>query len=149
MFTAVSTFVPNFAWLEAPSLGGTPGPDLTRYFLVCGGLILGVVALGIGFRKLIARTLKARAAQRSMQIIDVLPLGGKQKLAVVRCYDRTFLLGLGEKELTSIAELDAVITPAKEPTPSRADLHAFSIALERQRQPKVPAASTEKEGLFA
>jgi hypothetical protein len=28
---------------------------------------------------------------------------------VVRCYDRTFALGLGEKDVTLVAELDAVI----------------------------------------
>ena len=80
--------------LEATNLGGTSGPDLTRYFLVCGGLLLLAALLGFGFRRVVGRTLSARAAQRSLQVIDVLPLGGKQKLAVVRCYDRSFLLGL-------------------------------------------------------
>jgi hypothetical protein len=63
----------------------------------------------------------------------------------VRCYDRTFLIGLGEKELASIAELDAVIAPAREPAPSRADLHSFSQVLDRLRAPRRPSAGAGGE----
>jgi len=95
--------------LSSPSLGGTTGPDLTRYFVACG-LILGTTAvLAYGFRRLIADTLQKKAARRSMRIVDVLPLGGKRRLTVVHCYDRTFLLGLGDKDVSLVAELDRVI----------------------------------------
>src|SRR5687768_8559201 len=87
------------ALLETQRLGGTSGPDLTRYLAVCAGLLVLVAALAYGFRRLIGRALTVRASQRSLQVVDLLPLGGKQRLAVVRCYDRTFLIGLGEKEL--------------------------------------------------
>ena len=128
----------------APSLGGTSGPDLTRYFVVCGGLLLLVAVLGFGFRRLIGRTLTTRAAQRSLKVIDVLPLGGKQKLAVVRCYDRTFLIGVGEKEVSPVAELDAAIGPERETPPTRADLHSFAQVLDRMRKPKrTPVTSAE------
>jgi flagellar biogenesis protein FliO len=110
------------------------GPDLTRYLLVCGLLIGCVAALGWVFKRFLSGRLKARAAQRSLQIMDVLPLGGKQRLAVVRCYDRTFALGLGEKEISLIAELDAVIAPAREPAPTRADAAAFKQILEDMRK---------------
>jgi len=90
------------------------GPDLTRYFAVCGLIILLIIGVGYGFRRVFAATLRRRAAGRSLRMVDVLPLGGKQRLGVVRCYDRTFLLGLGEREVTLVAELDGVIgtTPA-------------------------------------
>jgi flagellar biogenesis protein FliO len=130
MFQVVLTLLP--AAQTAP-LGGTAGPDMTRYLLVCGGLLALVLLLGVGFRKLISRTVAARAAQRSMQVMDMLPLGNKQRLCVVRCYDRTFLIGLGDKELTSVAELDPVIAPATEAAPNRADLLTFSRMLERLR----------------
>ncbi|MCC7011037.1 MAG: flagellar biosynthetic protein FliO [Planctomycetes bacterium] len=133
---------------QAAGLGGTSGPDLTRYLAVCAGLIALVVVLGLVFRKLVGRALTARAAQRSMQVIDMLPLGGKQRLAVVRCYDRTFLLGLGDKEIASIAELDAVITPKKEGTPLRADLQSFSNVLSKLRA-KPAAQPAQKEGILA
>lgn len=82
-------------------------PDLTRYVLVCVAMVALVIALSYGFRKLLAGNLKRRAAARSLQVVDMLPLGGKQRLVVVRCYDRHFLIGVGDKELSSISELDA------------------------------------------
>lgn len=96
--------------LAAKSAAATPlaqGPDLTRYLLVCGGMLALVVLLAWGFRRLVGNTLSARAAKRSMNVLDVLPLGGKQRLAVVKCYDRAFVLGVGDKELCLVAELDA------------------------------------------
>ena len=98
--------------------GANTGPDLTRYFAVCGVLLGAIGLLAWAFRKLIAGNLSLRAAKRNLQILDVLPMGGKQKLAVVRCYDRAFLIGLGDKEISSISELDGVIaneSEAKEP----------------------------------
>jgi flagellar biogenesis protein FliO len=64
-----------------------------------------------------------------------LPLGGKQRLAVVRCYDRTFALGLGEKEVSLVAEIDPVHAAAKKPAePGPADKHAFLQALSKARE---------------
>jgi flagellar biogenesis protein FliO len=109
--------------------GANTGPDLTRYFAVCGVLLGAIGLLAWGFKKLIAGNLSLRAAKRNLQILDVLPMGGKQKLAVVRCYDRAFLIGLGDKEISSISELDGVVaneSEAKEP----ADKQSFEQALD-------------------
>jgi flagellar biogenesis protein FliO len=129
------------------SLGGTEGPDLTRYLVVCSLLLLGILALAWGFRRLVGKNLAARAAQRSLEVMDVLPMGGKQRLAVVRCYDRTFLLGMGEKELSLVAELDGVIEPEQENEPTLADRKAFadllSRALPSRAVPAVRAATKE------
>jgi len=134
--------LPSAALEQAPTqLGGTHGPDMTRYLIVCALLLLAIAGLGFGFRKLIRRTVAARASQRSLAIVDVLPMGGKHKLAVVRCYDRTFLLGLGEREIGLISELDAAIEPARAAAPSPADAHAFADVLARVR--KVAARSRE------
>jgi hypothetical protein len=52
----------------------------------------------------------------------------------VRCYDRTFALGLGEREVTPIAELDAAIgEAASRPLGARSDREAFAQALEQVR----------------
>lgn len=111
------------------------GPDLTRYLAVCGILLLAILGLAWGFKKLVGGAVRARAASRSLQIVDLLPLGGKQRLAVVRCYDRTFALGLGEKEVSLVAEIDSVHAESKKPgEPSKADKHAFLQALSKARQ---------------
>ena len=83
------------------------GPDLTRHVLVSVLAILAVVGCGLLVRRFAAGHLRRRAARRSLQVLDVLPLSSKQRLVVVRCYDRSFLLGVGDKEVRSIAELDA------------------------------------------
>ena len=109
--------------------GANTGPDLTRYFVVCGVLLGAITLLAWGFKKLIAGHISARAAKRNLQILDVLPMGGKQKLAVVRCYDRVFLIGLGDKEIAQISELDGVIADegdAKAP----AERESFERALD-------------------
>jgi flagellar biogenesis protein FliO len=109
------------------------GPDLTRYVIVVSILLLAIGALAFGFKKLVAGAVKTRGAQRSLQVMDLLPLGGKQRVCVVRCYDRTFALGLGDKEVALIAELDPVLAPA--PTPaSRADTATFAGVLQRLRK---------------
>lgn len=100
---------------------------MTRYVLVCA-LLLGLICGGAYlFRRFVASAVKAKASKRSLQILDVLPLGGKQRLCVVRCYDRTFALGLGDKEVALIAELDAALTPAPPPK------SAFSALLKREQ----------------
>ncbi|MEZ5973461.1 MAG: flagellar biosynthetic protein FliO [Planctomycetota bacterium] len=84
------------------------GPDLTQYFMVLGGVALVLVAVAFGLRRLIGKSqFGLRASKRNMRIVEVLPLGARRQVAVVRCFDRTFALGLGEKDVSLIAELDA------------------------------------------
>lgn len=133
----ILALIPPVAPLEeaTQSLGGTAGPDLTAYFQVCGLLLAAIALVAYGMRKLIANGFKARAAQRSLQVIDVMNLGGRRKLAVVRCYDRTFVLGMGEKEIAPIAELDPVIGADQPGVPPRkSDDEAFAQALEKVQQ---------------
>ncbi|MFT4539834.1 MAG: flagellar biogenesis protein FliO [Planctomycetota bacterium] len=101
--------------------GGAEGPDFTRYLVICGLLILAIAGAGLGFRRLIGGTLKQRASARSLGIIDVLPMGGKKRLCVVRCYDRTFVVAQGDRELSYVAELDAAEVPER-------PVHAAPIA---------------------
>jgi len=110
------TPLPAPALVESATAAGYEGPDLTLYLLTCALVIGAICGLGLLLRKLLARTIRDRAQKRSLQVRDVLPLGGKQRLVVVRCYDRTFLLGLGDKEVRAIAELDAEETLAPEVT---------------------------------
>jgi flagellar biosynthetic protein FliO len=111
---------------------------MTRYVLVCF-LLLGLIGFAAYlFRRFVSASVRARASKRSLQIVDLLPLGGKQRLCVVRCYDRTFALGLGDKEVSLIAELDAQATPAKADVP-------FAALLRREQGhelvPQAPKAT--------
>jgi flagellar biogenesis protein FliO len=115
---------------EAGGYGGLQGTDLMPLLRISVILIIAIGGLAWGFKKFIAGNIKARAGKRSLQVLDMLPLGGKQKLAVVRCYDRTFALGLGEKEITAIAELDPVIGSEEQPSDGAlADEATFQRAL--------------------
>jgi flagellar biosynthetic protein FliO len=132
--------------------GRGSGPDLTRYFLVCAGSITVLLAAAWLFRRYVAGHLKARAAKRSLQVLDVLPLGGKQKLVVVRCYDRSFLLGLGDKEVRAIAELDSAAPPGPVTSVSTdGKPFAATLAEELVPRPSTPARAGlgAKEGLLA
>ncbi len=109
----MSAILPIFLALSGPLQGDTPieapgmaGLDMTRYAMVCLGLVVGILLLGWGFKRVLSGNLRMRAGQRSMKVVDVLPLGAKRQLAVVRCYDRTFVLGLGEREVNLVTELD-------------------------------------------
>jgi flagellar biogenesis protein FliO len=131
------------------------GPDMTQYFAVCIGLITLIVFGGFAFKRLFAHTLTKRAARRSLQIVDVLPLGGKQRLAVVRCYDRTFIVGLGDKEMCLVSELDLQATPelasaSIDPLPTPADQSAFQRLLRaaRPRPPRPAAPALSREGVL-
>ena len=45
------------------------GTDMTQYLAVCVGLIALVLCCGWGFKRLFARSLAARAAKRSLQVL--------------------------------------------------------------------------------
>jgi flagellar biogenesis protein FliO len=130
--------------IESPAARPQGGPELTQYFVVCLGLIAFVLIAAWAFKRLFAGSFAARAARRSLQVVDVLPLGGKQRLAVVRCYERTFVVGLGDKELCLVAELDAQSTPElagapEAPLPTLADRSAFQRLLGKVA-PRAPRA---------
>jgi len=126
-----------------PLLGaqlGTDGPDLFRYVLVCGFLVLLIALLGVGFRKLVASGMRARAGRRALQTIDVLPLGGKAKVAVVRCYDKSYLIGIGDKEIRLLDTLEAESTETDE-APELTVLPAGARPKARTADPVKPVKS--------
>ena len=99
---------------DVTRFAGGEGPDLMRYLLVCGFLILLIVALGWAFRRFVAGNVRGRVSRRALSTLDVLPLGGRQTLAVVRCYDRTFLVGVGDKEVRLLSEIEQEVTETDE-----------------------------------
>ena len=142
-----------------PEVGQATGPDLTRYALVCALSIGVLLALAWVFKRHVAGQLRARAAKRTLQVLDVLPLSGKQKLVVVRCYDRSFLLGLGEKEIKTIAELEVEVPPLPASPAPPADAggarqrapRSFGTELEGELalRPSPPPSLGSKEGVLA
>lgn len=122
------------------------GVDLSRYVLVC--VALGVLlALGLWLlRRGVAGTLRRRAARRSLGVLDVLPLGRNKRLVVVRCYDRSFLIGVGEKELSCMAELERAEPEGPSEVPaavSGAPREDFAAALAREVVPAPPKDPAE------
>lgn len=107
------------------------GPDLGWLMGVVAILVVSIVALAFGFKKLVLGSIQSRASKRDMRVLDVLPLGGKRQLAVVRCYDRTFALGLGEKSVDLVAELDSTAIDVDKEPESRTE--AFKKRLESAR----------------
>jgi flagellar biogenesis protein FliO len=94
------------------------GPDWNRYVLLCVVLLVVLGVLAWGMRSLVAGSTRAGNARRSLQVLDVLSLGGKQRVCVVRCYDRTFALSVGDKEVGLIAEIDAAVSMPKDASPA-------------------------------
>ncbi len=124
--------VPTFALIdEIAAAPGRVGPDLTRYILVCATLVVALGGLAWLLRRVIGGAARTSAGGRSLQVLDVLSLGGKQRVCVVRCYDRTFALGVGDKEVGLIAEIDAAVSIGTTPTGLR--LPAFQDILTRLR----------------
>jgi len=82
------------------------GLDMSRYLFACL-VVIGLLCLGaFALARLKNSAILQRAKKRSLRVIDVLPLGRKQRLCVVRAYDRTFVLGVGEREVALVAEID-------------------------------------------
>ena len=108
--------IPQICFLTLSALGESPvstaidpGPDLNQYLLISAGMVVLVGGIGWFFQRTMSGSIRARANKRSLRVIDVLPMGGKKKLAVVRVYDRTFVLGLGDKEISVVSELDPTV----------------------------------------
>lgn len=94
---------PRLAQVSASSPAGV---DVTRYLVACL-IVIGLLCIGAWFLARMGRGgVAARGRKRSLQVVDMLPLGRKQRLCVVRAYDRTFVLGLGEREVSMVGELD-------------------------------------------
>jgi flagellar biogenesis protein FliO len=98
-----------------------PVVDPVKYLVACMG-VLGLLAAGLfALRKLVVGAQRTRAAGRSLAVLDQLHLGGSKRLTVVRCYDRQFVLGVGDKEIAVVAELD--VDQAVPPLPENAAAH--------------------------
>ena len=72
------------------------------------GLIFGVVYL---LKRFLPGATRAASERVDMYVVSQLPIGSRQRIAVVRVHDRTLVLGISEASITTLAEL----------TPKRAD----------------------------
>ncbi len=82
-------------------------PDMTRYLVVSGALLGALFLASFLVRRLVGSSRLSLGSRKGIQILEAASLGGSKKAVVVRCYDRTFLVGVGDKEVCSIAELDS------------------------------------------
>ena len=111
-----------------PATDSGSGLDIAQYLLISAAMVVAIGALGWFLQRTIAGSVLSRAEKRSLRIVDVLPMGGKRKLAVVKIYDRTFVVGLGDKELSLISELDGEIPERSELAPKRNKTKGVGIA---------------------
>lgn len=118
---------------EPNRYGGTGSPDLTQYGILIASLLAAVAFLAWAFKRFIGGNMIRKADERALQVCDVLPLGGKQKMAVIRCYDRSFFLGISDHQIDLIAELDANAIGANDKPMPLAAKHkdAFLRALQK------------------
>ena len=127
------------------------GPDLSRYFAVLGGVAVILVLSAFGLRKLINKGgFGLKGSKRSLEIVDVLPMGNRRQVAVVRCYDRTFALGLGEKSVALLAELDAeMVQNERQKTGVAGKSEAPATGLRSNLKPQTRAKAQAKTQLSA
>lgn len=119
--------------LAPRALAGGAAPDLTWMAVVVASFVVTIAAIAFGFRKLVSGSMRTRASKRDLRVLDVLPLGGKRQLVVVRCYDRTFALGLAEKSVGIVAELDTDAIEADQKTVVEERSEAFNARLASAR----------------
>jgi hypothetical protein len=69
-----------------PSELGSAGFDVWNYLLVCG-LVLGCLVAGAYLlRRFVAGSVRRRAAERSLRVVDVLPLHGRSMKSRAVCH---------------------------------------------------------------
>jgi len=93
--------------LETAGFGGRSGNDLWPAFLVVAAALGGLGLVAWAVKRFSRTTLRSRLSRRSLELVEVLPLGGQKRVAIVRCYDRTFVIGAGDKELSLLAEMES------------------------------------------
>ena len=119
-------------------LGGAANQSVLEALAVCALAVGALLVLSVFVRRLTRGAWRSRAARRSLEMLDLLPLGGQRRVAVLRCYDRTFLVGLGDKEVSLLAELDPPTDVSPEPS-----------AAKDAPPPEAPSGSSESQGAAA
>lgn len=112
MHSTLALILARAAETTARPLAGA-GPDIGWMATVVAIVLVCILAVAYGVRRVALGAWRVRAARRTLRVVDVLPLGGRRQMVVVRCYDRTFALGLGEKEVSLVAELDTDFVTAE------------------------------------
>lgn len=115
--------------------GGSRDAGLGTAATMLGGLVVVVVvavALGWTIKRLKARTSLGRHG-RHLEVLETVMVGPRRSLALVRCGTHWLVVGLGERELISVATLPAPIEalPPADPVASPAQPSAFASQLGR------------------
>jgi len=107
----------------APDAMGTMAPSTFALVARALGSLAGVVAL-IAALALLLRRLRVpgptRASTRRLHSVERLDLGGRRELRVVRAGDRTLVLGVTEKGIDLLTELDGPPAGTTETSPDAA-----------------------------
>jgi len=82
------------------------GAGAARVVLVMAGLIAAVIGGFLVFGRLSRRGLRTMAGSRPLRVMDRVALGPKKYACVLNACGRHLLIGIGEREITLLMELD-------------------------------------------
>lgn len=107
-FVATPLLFPAPVQAAQPRAALEPGLEADQDLTRLGGVLVAIAGLGYGALWLVRRVkgqLPTRRRGRTLEILDSLSLGQQRTLAVVRVYDRVFVLGLAKERISLIQEL--------------------------------------------
>jgi len=144
----------------APAVPAAPAVSDDASLARLGIALLVLVGLGAGVVAMV-RTSRSSASRRrgrarSVEVLDVLALGGKRSIAVARVYDRVLVLGIGDGPVSLLtevrdddgaeAETPAVAAPIPAPPAAAPALEPFRQLLSRMSATRrAPVAEPEPE----
>ncbi len=114
-----------------------PGSGFSFLRVVGGlGLVLSLIVLGTyATRKLAPQYFSKKAAERSLKLIETLPMGERRSIAVIEIDERRLLIGNTPNQITLLASLgesgsfaanqDAAATTSPTPSESFKNLYEF------------------------
>lgn len=97
---------PSLATAAEPVLPAGPSLDLHSYLsvIVSLGVVLGLILLAGWLMRRVQRV--RRGGSATLEIVDVLPVGPKEKILLVRAGDRRLLIGLTPGRMSALGAVD-------------------------------------------
>jgi flagellar biosynthetic protein FliO len=118
--------------VEAPASDPSLTAAVVKMVSALAVVIAVVYAALYALRKLMGRKNGARGGRGSLELLETTYVGQRQSISLVRVGERSVLVGVTERQISTLTELDADETAAlarEIPTPATED--SFSRALSR------------------
>ena len=114
---AQETFESSVLQTEMPLPARPPMPELSLAGYLLQLVIVGVITLGLGYvaLKFTKNKMSPVTKGKGIKILERLPVDPKRSLMIVGVGERRWLVGMGESEFNTLAELKPEDLPAGEP----------------------------------